>query len=340
MHACAWRPSGPVSCWGRNATGELGDPSLQSHALPFALPQLHDVLQVTVGDWGLGGFSCALLGDHTVSCWGANQEGQLGDGTTSPYRATPAPVANLADVVEIATGNHHTCARLSNGQVRCWGMGRDCGMGDGECLDRLTPVSPAGLVDVAQLAVGMTFGCARKNDGTVLCWGSNGSGEVGVGTQTAVLVPTPVPGLSRVVRLSASSASPCAQTADGRVFCWGSDTYGWLGNCTLADAVTTPSEVRGVPCGGELMPGSHCVVTAMGSAECWGTWTGDGSSAPHTEGAVPVPLGGIVGTAGYRSLFALAADGRVWSWGYNESGQLGDGTTINRWSPVAITSPP
>jgi alpha-tubulin suppressor-like RCC1 family protein len=340
MHACAWRRSGPVSCWGRNGTGELGDPSLQDHALPTVVPNLHDVLQVTVGDWGLVGFSCALLADHTVSCWGANQEGQLGDGTISPYRATPAPIANLADVVEIATGSHHTCARLSNGEVRCWGMGRACGIGDGQCEDRLTPVSPYGLADVAQLALGMTFSCARKNDRTLLCWGANGDGEVGVGSQIGVLVPTQVPGLTGVVRISASNNNPCAQTADGRVFCWGVDQYGWLGNCSSTYAVTTPVEAHGVPCGGALMPGSHCVVTATNAAACWGTWSGDGSYMPHTEGAVPVPLSGIVATAGYRSLFAIGLDGRVWSWGYNESGQLGDGTTANRWTPMAIQAPP
>jgi alpha-tubulin suppressor-like RCC1 family protein len=63
---------------------------------------------------------------------------------------------------------------------------------------------------------------------------------------------------------------------------------------------------------------------------------------PHTEGAVPVPLplGGVVATVGYRSLFAIAVDGRVWSWGFNESGQLGDGSTIDRWTPIAIPAPP
>ena len=107
MHTCAWRAAGPVHCWGRNDTGQLGDGTTNTRLTPTPAA-VAGVLQVSVGDWNNGGFSCALLADRTVACWGRNEEGQLGDGTIWPYRTRPVAVVGLSDVAEIVSATNHS----------------------------------------------------------------------------------------------------------------------------------------------------------------------------------------------------------------------------------------
>ena len=353
FHVCAWRTKGPVSCWGRNGSGEVGDPSLAQHTTPFVVPGISDVLQVTVGDWADSGFSCALLADHTVVCWGANDEGQLGDGTMSEhpgaprsiypayYRATPAPVVGLSDVVEIASAVNYSCARLANGEVWCWGMGRDCTLGNGTIGDAPTPVKAIGLSDVTQLALGSTFACALKADGTVYCWGANSGNEVD-DSGIAALVPTQVPGIMDVQRIAAIRTNVCAQTKDGRVYCWGG---GLLGRCAAASGNFPPGPVHGLPCGALLAPSGDCVVTTDGSTWCWGieapTKVPSYRIVPVYDAPIRIPVdAGIAATAGFGAMFLIDRDGRLWSWGRNEYGQLGNGTTTEQRMPALTSAPP
>ncbi|MDB4944551.1 MAG: regulator of chromosome condensation [Labilithrix sp.] len=328
-------------CWGNNSTGELGDGSVTLRAEPVRVQGISDVLQVTVGDWGtLGGFSCALGRDHRVACWGQNNGGQLGDGTVSAFRATAAPVKGLADVVEIASATHHSCARLASGEVRCWGSGRDCGIGDGRsCEDAPVPVAAVGLEDATQLALSFTVSCALRRGGTVACWGSNAYGEAGNGTALATLVPTAVKGLTDVVRISAFSSAVCAQTRDGRVSCWGENVSGALGTGGPAKQSTTPVAVHGLGCDGVLMAGAPCVVTTDGTASCWAAPTGDGTELVHRDGAVPLATSDVLQVVGYRSLLAIRRDGRIAAWGWNDAGQLGGGSTGSQWRPVDVALP-
>lgn len=338
-HSCAWERGRGVWCWGENSTGELGDGTRQSRSTPAAARiRSDDLVQLELGYGPDGGYTCALSDEGTVQCWGANYAGYLGDGTNTS-RELPAPVVELADVVEIASGSRHSCARRSNGSVKCWGFGEGCDLGDGGCFSAATPVDVVGVANAVQLAVGTQFSCVLTAEQTVVCWGGNSFGEAGVGNQIAVLRPTQVPGLHDVVRVASSGANPCAQTRDGRVYCWGHNLYGFLGAGVSDEVVATPIEIPGVPCGAILTPGGKCALTREGEAYCWGTWTGDGKMTVHAEGAAKVPLQDVVALAGFRALFALKGDGSFWAWGWNESGQLGDGSTENRWSPVQVSLP-
>lgn len=338
VHNCAWERSRGVFCWGENASGELGDGTTQARSTPTRTQlTTEDLVQLDIGHAPTGGFSCILTTDKTVQCWGDNSVGQLGDGTNIAH-ATPAPVTNLSDAVELAVGTYHSCARLASARVVCWGRGEACDLGDGRCATAAGPVEALGLDNATQLAVGIHFSCALTSDGSVWCWGGNSSGEVGVGHQTAVPSPVRVPGLANVVRIAAGLSNPCAQTRDGRVLCWGSNLYGLLGVGLEDKYVTTPTEVPGLPCGAIMMPGAKCAATSGGEAYCWGVHVGD-ATMRRANGAARVPLDQVVALAGFRTLFALKRDGSLWAWGYNEHGQLGDGTTEDRWSPVPIALP-
>ena len=133
--------------------------------------------------------TCAILDDGSVSCWGSNNYGQLGDGTTTD-RNTPTQTSSLGTdrtAVAITAGDYHTCAILDDGSVSCWGCNNYGQLGDGTTTDRNTPTQTSSL-GTDRTAVAITAGayhtCAILDDGSVSCWGDNGYGQLGDGTTT------------------------------------------------------------------------------------------------------------------------------------------------------------
>jgi alpha-tubulin suppressor-like RCC1 family protein len=289
--ACAVLSDGTVQCWGNDSTGQLGQglstddsgfaPPSQS-PWPMAVTGLTGATAVSVGSdfIGNGGFACALLSEGTVKCWGVNDFGQLGNGTTTDS-STPVAVLGLSGVTAISAGLDFACALLSDGTVRCWGSNADGQLGngatgpescclfnlsDGGCLDGIrscatTPVTVNGLTGVTAISTGNSA-CALLSDGTAQCWGDNSAGELGIGTTAGPdTTPVTVSGLASVTAISAGAYSGCAVLSDGRVRCWGDDTAGQLGNgtttgldtccvalfsdggCAIAPCSTTPVEV-------------------------------------------------------------------------------------------------
>src|SRR5262249_12280133 len=118
---CARRRSGAVACWGNNFSGALGDGTTTTgQPAPVPIPGLTDAVELAAG----GVHTCARRSTGAVICWGSNAYGQAGDGTVTTRRPAPVPVADLTDVVELAAGGAHTCARRSTGAVACWGDNR------------------------------------------------------------------------------------------------------------------------------------------------------------------------------------------------------------------------
>jgi alpha-tubulin suppressor-like RCC1 family protein len=134
--------------------------------------------------------TCAALGDGTVRCWGRNSAGQLGDGTTVD-RAAPTVVMGLSDVVDVSSSiGEHTCARLRDGTVRCWGSNTLGQLGDGTRINRTSPTTVDRLNDVAGISTGRWHTCAWLVDNAgVYCWGYNFFGQLGDGTETERLTP-------------------------------------------------------------------------------------------------------------------------------------------------------
>lgn len=136
--------------------------------------------------------ACVVLQDGSIQCWGANDRGQLGDGTTTDSRV-PALVHGLAPAAEVRAGANHTCARLRNNTVACWGDNRAHQLVNGTSTPSSKPLPLPGLVGVVELAAGGDSGCARLvTDGAVRCWGANAFGQLGDGTTEPHDVPMPV----------------------------------------------------------------------------------------------------------------------------------------------------
>ena len=279
-----------------------------------------------------GVHTCARRASGAVDCWGLNDSGQVGDGTTVSPRGNPTAVLGLADAVEIEAGYTHTCARRAAGAVVCWGRG----FGP-------TPVAVLGLVDATEIEAGVYYTCTRRASGAVVCWGSNSSGQLGDGTTTDRSTPVAVLGLADAVEISADFTHTCARRASGAVVCWGSNTAGELGDGTTTGS-STPVAVLGLADAVEISAGGNhtCARRASGAVVCWG-YNGNGElgDGTTTASSTPVAVSGLADaveiSAGGEYTCARRASGAVVCWGRNRVGALGDGTTISRSTPVSVS---
>ena len=264
------------------------------------------VSQVSLG----AGFGCALLNDRTVWCWGRNDENQLGyeSADLCPERLSsgqtralachmyPLQVVGLAGADAVTAGGSHACARLTSGELRCWGGNSRGQLGNGSALPSRAPVAVAGVSGVVSVAAGAGHTCAVVEGGEVYCWGANDRGQLGVsvvpsqcGTDGAPVpcarTPVRVPDVADAAEVVVGDAHTCVRTGAGRVLCWGDNTDGELGAGTAG-----------------ATPGPRPQTVLLGAS----------------------PLGGVLAlAAGGEHTCARRNDGAVLCWGRHDRGQLG-----------------
>jgi hypothetical protein len=349
--SCAILSGGAVRCWGRNSHGQLGNGSNQSSAVPVEVVGLTDAIEISAG----ASFACAIRADGTVWCWGDNREGELGDGTAVSSNV-PVQVHSLAAASNITTGATHACVLTGiAGEAKCWGANNVSQLGSEPALQQgLTPLSVFAVFGATSLGAGGLHTCAIAG-GAVLCWGALASGTDGSGVYYHA---TPLPDGQGFTRLSKTGGNhACALTIDRRVGCWGSNGSGELGDGTTdyRSSPVYPSGIHdaiSVSAGGGVMQlalqASTCAARAGGDVWCWGSnpsgQLGDGTTSDRSTPAPVTALSGVVEVAvGAVSIHpqgahacARRADGSVACWGQNDVGQLGDGSTIERATPVEV----
>ena len=282
-----------LRCWGDNTWGEIGDGTTTNRLKPVQVKGLTGPLQsVTSGSSHV----CALVHNSGAWCWGFNDDGQLGDGTTT-NRSTPVTVNGLPlNLAQIAAADDHTCALLLNQTVKCWGLNSKGQLGDGTTSNSSTPVKVAGLTGAVQIALGDGYTCALLASGDVQCWGLNAFGELGNGGTTDSKSPVQVSGLtSGVQAISGADASVCAVLQSAQVDCWGDNTSGELGNGSTGGQSDTPGPVLGgafASDGATIGLGSFgstsCALDAGEVAECWG-FNNDGEAGNGTTTSTGTP---------------------------------------------------
>ncbi len=233
-HTCVVA-SGAVRCWGDNASGQLGDGTGTTRNVPtptLALPAVATQVEAR-GDW-----SCAVLADGRLACWGDDRSGQLGvDIPTTMYSRTPLVVSGLDNVVEVAMGSSHGCARRGDGVVLCWGRGSNGQLGDGStgATVHLVPAPTSAMPPAAEIAAAGDHTCARTVAGEVYCWGDNFSGACGQDgfVTPTIRAPARVAGISGALEIAMGDSHTCARVAAG-IVCWGDNPSGQLGDNTTS----------------------------------------------------------------------------------------------------------
>lgn len=313
-HSCALRHDGQVWCWGANNFGQLGIGSnigspvpvqARSPAAGFGSNNIASIGALYFGN-------CALNTAGRAFCWGGNSYGELGDGTITT-RLNPARVRGLgAGMQTLATGTYSTCAIDAGGRAWCWGRNSEGQVGDGTTGQATAPVavdtSAAGFGqgNIATIATGGSHACAINAAGRAFCWGNNLYGQLGINfggnrfTPASVSVVTPGFGTRNIAQIAVGVEHSCARNVAGRLFCWGRDTDGQTGTGSV------PFGSLGVP--------THTDTSASGFGV---------RNIAHV----------VTGAFG---ACALNTPGRAYCWGRNGSGQVGDGTTLNRNAPVQV----
>ncbi len=331
-HSCAAQVGGAVRCWGWNLYGQLGNgQNGDFRTTPGLVGSLTNVRALAAGNE----HTCALLGDGTVSCWGKNDFGQVGDGTagSSAFRASPAKVIGVARATAVSAGGYTSCALIEGGAVRCWGLNSFGQVGDGTLgagQNRSTAATVLGLGDASSISVGSSHACAVVSNGTVRCWGANTFGQLGDGTTENRASAVQLRNLMSVAGVSAGGGHTCT-IGSGRAFCLGANNAGQLGNGTSVSS-TSALEVVGLSSVGTLSAGSAhtCAILADKTARCWGA-NSDGQlgNATFLGAESPVAVKGLSNgflvTAGGGHTCAILADRTARCWGRNSYGQLGSG---------------
>lgn len=326
--SCALTSQGQVLCWGANGGGQLGQEQPEDYNQPPTQPQGLGANVARIASSGVGYFSCAILVDGTVRCWGWG--GLVVDSKT------PVQIDNIAGAALVTVGRSHACVAEQDNEVKCWGENPVGQLGNGTLANSSVPVLVQGLnyPQIEDIQSGDRHTCIKTVGGNIKCWGLSGAGELGDGQAVIVRSPTPVDQLpGPVAQIAVGEWSTCARTQAGEAYCWGDNLQGQLGNGSNTPA-SLPSKVPGftspvadVRAGSELA----CALTTAGEVKCWGT---------HVQSLTPSTLPGLetgviqIGMGGDHAC-ALKQSGAVLCvWG-NWAGQSG-GTDIEIGTPTVV----
>ena len=330
--SCALHEGGTISCWGRNNHGQLGNEESgdeSEFSEPVKVEGITDATAITTGDE----HSCALHEGSTISCWGNNFWGQLGNGTTDDS-SVPVEAADITDATAIAAGENHSCALHQTGAISCWGHNRQGQLGNGTNVISSVPVETAGITDATAITTGSRHSCALHQTGAISCWGHNEYGQLGNETDTISLVPVGVVGITDATAITTGGLHSCALHQDGTISCWGDNTYGQLGNEESGDEseFSEPVKVEGITDATAITTGGghSCALHQDGTIFCWGhNEDGQLGNGTTDDSSVPVEAASITDataiTAGVWHSCALHQDGAISCWGDNTYGQLGNG---------------
>ncbi len=348
LHTCGLTTTRRAYCWGWNRDGQLGDGSRRDRGLPVQVTGMLTFAALSSG----GAHTCGITSADATYCWGFNLNGQLGDGSTA-RRLGPALVTGALTLAVIEIGGAFSCGAASDSTAHCWGWGEVGQRGDGtRTANAVTPSAVAGGLKLVAVSAGVHHACGLATDSTAHCWGQNSSGELGIGSQTDTTRPVPVSGGRKFTAVTAGFDHTCALESTGDAYCWGNNVIGQLGDTNVTVA-NQPNPVLGGIKFTMLSAGANhtCGLTLTGAVYCWGNGgTGQLGSLPEQFCATPAGNLGCTRTpalVGGGLSFATISAGThhtcgvtvaqvAYCWGWNNNGQLGDGTTRLRVDPAPV----
>jgi alpha-tubulin suppressor-like RCC1 family protein len=290
--------------------------------------------------------TCAVDGAGTAWCWGYNDYGQLGNGSTNDSYL-PVKVTGGGLYTSVASGQEHACGLRSNGTVWCWGVNGSGQLGDGNTDDSSVPVQVGGGGTYTAISSGGAHNCGLRNDSTVWCWGGNWEGQLGNNdnTHTDSSVPVQVSGGGSYTAISSGVYFSCGLRNDSTLWCWGQNDYGQLGNGNT-NQQDAPVQVAGGGTYISLGAGYRhsCGLRTGGVAWCWGqNDSGQLGNNSLSDSLSPVEVSGShtftqISSSKQNGSFScgLEANGSIWCLGKNSDGRLGDNTTTGSQLPVQV----
>jgi alpha-tubulin suppressor-like RCC1 family protein len=296
-------------------------------------------VRVTVSSAGAtlaaGGRHSCVVQRLRVWCWGANEDGQLGNGHADTEDRVVAVRGDLP-FVSVSAGLAHSCGVVRGGAVYCWGSGEAGQLGDATTTSRTAPVRVASGLAFAVVRSGRDHSCALTVNGAVACWGRNHRGQLGDGTTVGRSSPILLQNPQAFTVLSVGAAHSCALSNDGAAYCWGANDAGQIGDGSSQHRATPTPVAAGVRFVSIATGSAHsCAVSLARDVWCWGRLAGVQRTTPTR---VPGVTRAVSITAGTVHSCARSDVGMVWCWGGNEYGQLGTGTTNASSTPLAVGS--
>jgi len=288
--------------------------------------------------------TCATIeGEGTVLCWGANEFGQVGDGTTTD-RLRPTTVHG-APLFSPPFPGDHACAIDLQG-LFCWGRNTSGEVGIGTAGPAPTPALVSGGLVFQQVAIGADFTCGQDNSGVTYCWGANDVGQLGTGNPGGSSLPVPVAGNPQFRLLAAGGRTACGVTVSSEMLCWGNGADGELGDGRFGVHATTPIAATGEHQYVDLAIGANAAgqatvcASAMDGTYCWGK-NSDGEIGDGTRDRknVPTAVAGLPSPSqmapGGSHTCARVPSAAVFCWG--KGGRLGTGNSQGSLTPVEVT---
>lgn len=335
-HTAAITSNGELFVWGNNFAGQIGDGAI-------------------LGPRNSGGWDSVILGGNregiiaekdavsgaNLFAWGTSV---IGDGTTVSRISPVAISTNINDFVFVADGvsGSHYSAISSNGALYTWGINANGQLGDGTTINKSSPVK-IGAESWSKVAVGGSHTIAIHSNGSLYLWGVNATGQLGDGTTVSKSSPIKL-GSESWTEVAASNTNSFAIRSDGTLYSWGSNVNGCLGNFddTFANR-SSPVQISG---SWSKITASNLHVLAINSTGSLFGWgrnesgqlgkTGETYNVLKTTSWTQVAIGKEGTTSSGPGMLAKNVTGVLYGWGLNSAGQLGDGTTINKSSPVQI----
>ncbi len=347
-HTCGIRTSGQLFCWGQDTYGQLGDGGTNTdQSTPVQVGSGSNWSKVSAGE----AHTCAVQTTGRLYCWGSDRYEELGDGFGNTDWPTPVRVGTATNWAAVDSGGAHTCGRRTNGRLFCWGSDTAGRLGDDPTEQQQpSPVEVAGgATDWASFDAGDAHSCALKTTGQLYCWGGDSSLALGDGdAQVDQLVPVRA-GANRAgwATVAVGDSHTCAVKTNGRLYCWGSDAYNQRGDgAALSPSDGDPVRIGTATDWTAVAAGRvhTCARNAGRHLFCWGNdATGQvGNDTSTSEEPSPVEVDGAATNWGSISVGRLHTCARrtndaLYCWGFDDSGQVGDGgTDTNQPLPVQV----
>jgi alpha-tubulin suppressor-like RCC1 family protein len=345
-HAAAIDKNGRAWTWGSNTNGQLGDNSILSKNTPVSVYGTKTFCEISASGGTSYRYTLAVDKNGAVWGWGSTFGAFLGDGTILS-RITPVSVlGNVKTFCQITSGAVHTIAIDKNGRVWGWGGNGNGRLGDNSTIQRATPVSVLGATKTfCHISAGTAHTVALDKNGRAWSWGQNNVGQLGDNSIIQRATPVSVLGATKTFcRISTGIGHTIALEKNGRSWSWGQNSAGQLGDNSLSNR-STPIAVLGATktfCQISTGTSYSLAIDKNGRVWSWGfNSTGQLGNNSVTSERTPVSVLGNVKTfcqitAGASFSVAIDRYGRLWSWGNNSEGQLGDNTIVSQRTPISV----